>query len=120
MAIWQSIIAICSLVICHSLVAKKVIWVREHVSLNTCWRFRLCFIAKYVLSIWRHTIALRTLTICSNLLLNIYWQFWRPLIARKETIELVTLIRLEGVNYVFSSFFYFSCYFLILVFSQNC
>jgi hypothetical protein len=40
-------------------------------------------------------------------LLNINWQFLRPLIAETETIELVAFIRLEGVNYISHMFLLF-------------
>jgi hypothetical protein len=56
--------------------------------LNIRWQFSdtqlLCFCGRF----------------CDNLSLSINWQFWRPLIAETETIELVAFIRLEGVNYV--------------------
>ncbi len=39
---------------------------------------------------------------CDSLSLNIRWQFWQPLIAQTETVELVAFIGLGGVNNVFS------------------
>ncbi len=74
----------------------------DHLLLNKQWRFgnvlllNIClqFGDKQLLSVrWRFG---------DSLSLNIQCQFWRPLIAQTETIELVALIRLEGVNYVFS------------------
>jgi hypothetical protein len=80
----------------------------------------LCFIAKYTLAIWRHPIAKCTLAI------------WQP-IAKHSLAILATSYCLNRNNRV-SSFYktrgsklcfltcfsYFSCYFLILVFLQNC
>jgi hypothetical protein len=80
----------------------------------------LCFIAKYTLAIWWHAIAECTLVI------------WRQLIAKHSLAILVTsycLNRNDRVSsfyktrgsklYFLTSFSYFSCYFHILVLSQN-
>ncbi len=39
--------------------------------------------------------------------LSVCRQFWQPLIAQTETIELVAFIGLEGVNYVSHMFLLF-------------
>ncbi len=81
----------------------------------------LCFIAKYMLAIWQHQIAKWMLAI-----------WWHP-IAKHSLAILVTsycLNRNDRVSSFYKTrgskqcfltcFSYFSCYFLILVFLQNC
>jgi hypothetical protein len=79
----------------------------DHLSLNKQWQFG------YVLPLnirWKFSNT-QSLSFCrqfcDNLLLNINWQFWGPLITETETIELVAFIRLEGVNYVSHMFLLF-------------
>jgi hypothetical protein len=79
------------------------------VLLNICWQFWCYFIAKCTLAIWRHCIAEHTLAIFTtsyclnrnNRVSSFYW-------TRGSKLCFLTC------------FSYFSCYFLILVFSQNC
>jgi hypothetical protein len=81
----------------------------------------LCFIAKYTLAIWRHPIAKCTLAI------------WQQPIAKHSLAILATsyclnrndrvssFYKTRGSKLCFLTFFsYFSCYFHILVFLQNC
>ncbi len=81
----------------------------------------LCLIAKYMLAIWQHPIAKCTLAI------------WQQPIAKHSLAILATsycLNRNDGVSSFYKTrgsklcfltcFSYFSCYFLILVFLQNC
>jgi hypothetical protein len=59
--------------------------------------------AKKLLVIWLYRIARRSLAILQQpIAKHVCWQFWQPLIAQPETIELVAFIRLGGVNNVFS------------------
>ncbi len=87
--------------------------------LSKQWRFG-CFIAKYMLAIWRPPITKCTLAI------------WRQPIAKHSLAILVTsycLNRNKRVSSIYKTrgrklcfptcFSYFSCHFHILVFSQN-
>ncbi len=69
----------------------------------------LCFIAKCTLAIWWHPIPKHTLAIlATSYRLN-----------RKDRVSSFNLTRGSKLCFL-TCFSYFSCYFLILVFSQNC
>jgi hypothetical protein len=83
--------------------------------------------------IWRSCIGIYSLAIWGYLIAKCTWAIWRHPIAKHTLAILATSYHLNRNNRVSSfywtrgsklcfltRFFYFSCYFLILVFLQNC
>ncbi len=84
--------------ILHYFIAKKAMPFSDLLLLNKRWRFGYVILLN-IRRRFGNTQLLRVCgRFCDNLSLNIDWQFWRLLIAYKETIDLVAFIQLEGVN----------------------